>query len=69
MEVKVLVIQSCLDSCIPIDCSLSGSSVQILEWVAIPFSRGIFLTQRSNLGLLHCRQIVSTTGASCCCCC
>ena len=27
-----------------------------LEWVAISFSRGIFLTQGSNPGLLHCRQ-------------
>ena len=40
-----------------------GSSVQgllqarILEWVAIPFSRGIFPTQGSNPGLPHCRQI------------
>ena len=37
-----------------------GSSVQVrlLEWVAIPSSRGIFPTQGSNpgfLGLLHCR--------------
>ena len=31
---------------------------RILEWVAISFSRGIFLTQGSNLGLLHCRQIL-----------
>ena len=40
-----------------------GSSVhgilqaRILEWVATP-SRGIFLIQGSNLGLLHCRQIL-----------
>ena len=46
------------------DCSLPGSSVhgifqtRILEWIAIPFSRGIFLTQELNLGLLHCRQIL-----------
>ena len=44
--------------------SLSGSSVhgilqaRILEWAAIPFSRGVSLTQRSNSGLLHCRQIL-----------
>ena len=44
--------------------SLPGSFVhgilqaRILEWVAISFSRGIFLTQGSNLGLLHCRQIL-----------
>ena len=41
----------------PIDCHLPGSSVhgilqaRILEWIAIPFSRG------SNPGLQHCRQI------------
>ena len=41
-----------------------GSSVhgilqaRILEWVAIPFSRGIFPTQGLNPGLLHCRQIL-----------
>ena len=30
----------------------------ILERVAFPFSRGIFPTQGSNAGLLHCRQIL-----------
>ena len=51
-------------SCDPMDCSLPGSSVQgilqsgILEWVAMPSSRGIFLNQGLNLYLLHCRQIV-----------
>ena len=55
--------QSCLTLCDPMDCSLPGSSVHgilqasILEWVALPFLQGIFLTQGSNLGLLHCRQI------------
>ena len=44
-EVKVLVIQSCLTLCDPMDCNPSGSLVhgilqaRILEWVAIPFSR------------------------------
>ena len=43
---KVKVAQSCLTLCDTMDCSLSGSSVhgilhaRILEWVAIPFSRG-----------------------------
>ena len=43
----------------PMDCSLPGSCVhgilqaRILEWVAIAFSRGIFLTQALNPGLLH----------------
>ena len=42
----VLVTQSCLTLCDPTDCSPLGSSVhrilqaRILEWVAIPFSRG-----------------------------
>ena len=44
--VVVKVAQSCLTLCDPMDCSLPGSSVhgilqaRILEWVAIPFSRG-----------------------------
>ena len=47
-------LQSCLTLFDPIDCSLPGSSVhgilqaRILEWVAMPSSRGIFLTQGSN---------------------
>ena len=46
------------------DCSPPDSSVRgilharILEGVVISFSRGIFLTQGSNLGLLHGRQIL-----------
>ena len=31
---------------------------RIPEWVAVPFSRGIFPTQESNPGLPHCRQII-----------
>ena len=44
--VKVLVAQSCPTLCDPMDCGLPGSSVRgilrarILEWVAMPFSRG-----------------------------
>ena len=43
---KVLVTQSCLTLCDPMDSNLPGSSVhgisqaRILEWVAIPLSRG-----------------------------
>ena len=39
-------LQSCPALCDPMDCSLTGSSVhgilqaRILEWVAMPFSRG-----------------------------
>ena len=56
------VAQSCLTLYNPMDCSPPDSSVhgilqaRILEWVAISSSRGIFLTQASNLyllGLLH----------------
>ena len=45
---KVLVTQSCLTLYNPMDCSPAGSSIhgilqaRILEWVAIPFSRGSF---------------------------
>ena len=45
-KVKVLVVQSWLTLCDPVDCSRLGSSVhgtlqaRILEWVALPFSRG-----------------------------
>ena len=44
----------CLTDCDPMDCSQPGSSVRvilqarILEWVVMPSSRGIFLTQGSN---------------------
>ena len=43
---KVLVAQSCLILCDPMDCRLPDSSVHgilqagILEWVSIPFSSG-----------------------------
>ena len=61
---NVLVTQSCLTLCDPMDYMLPGSSVhgilqaRILEWVVIPFSRGIFPTQGLKLGLLHCREIL-----------
>ena len=38
--------------------SMGFSQARILEWVAISFSRGIFLTQGSNPHLLHCRWIL-----------
>ena len=65
-KVKVLVAQLYPTLCDPIDYRPPGSSVhgilwaRILDWVAVFFSRGIFLTQGSNPGLLHCRQIQST---------
>ena len=50
--------------CDPMDCSPSGSSVhgisqaRTLEWVAIPFSRRVFLTQGLHLGLPHGKEIL-----------
>ena len=50
--------------CDPMDCSPPGSSVHgisqagRLEWDCHSLLLGIFPTQGSNLGLLHCRQIV-----------
>ena len=55
-------VKSCLTLPNPMDCSLLGSSVseifqtRIMGWVAISYSRGIFLTQGSNQhlsSLLH----------------
>ena len=60
--VCVLVIQLCLTLCDPMECSPPGSSVhgisqaRVLEWVAISFSGGIFLTQELNPRLPHCEQ-------------
>ena len=63
--VTVKVAQSCPTLCDSMDCSLPGSSVheilqaRILEWiVSHSLLQGIFPTQGSNLGLLHCRQIL-----------
>ena len=48
--VRVESLQSCLTFCDTMDCSPTGSSVhgilqaRIPEWVAMPSSRGIFLT-------------------------
>ena len=46
VKMCVLAVQSCPILCDPVDCSPLGSSVleilqvRILEWVAVPFSRG-----------------------------
>ena len=58
------LLHSCLTLCDSMDYRPPGSSLHgipqagILEWVAIPFSRGVFLTQGWNLGLLLCRWIL-----------
>ena len=60
----MLVAQSCLTLCDPMDCRLRGSSVhgifqaRILVWVAIYFSRGSFQLRDQTPGLLHCRQML-----------
>ena len=54
--------QLCLTLCYPTDCSPAGSSIHGIfpgknTGVGCHFLfQGIFLTQGSNLGLLHCRQ-------------
>ena len=64
MYMYVLVTQSRPTLCDPMDYSSPGSSVtgifqtRILECVANPLFRGSSLTQDSNWGLLHCRQIL-----------
>ena len=60
-----LVDKSCLTLCDSMDCYPTRLlypwdffQARILEWVAILFSREIFMTQGSNLHLLNCRQIL-----------
>ena len=54
----VLITQSCLTLCDPMDCSPPGSSVhgilwaRIVEWIAIPFSRG-FSRLRNQTPVFH----------------
>ena len=61
-QVLPLVAQSCPTLCDPM--TPPGSSVhgilqpRILEWVAMPFSRGSSLFKVKNLGLPHCSQIL-----------
>ena len=60
----MLVVQSCPTLCDPIACSLPGSSVHGMLQARITGVGShsllwrIFPTQRSNPGLLHCRQIL-----------
>ena len=65
MKVKVLVAQSCPTLYDPMDCTPPNSSVseivqrRILEWVAIPFSKGASWPKDGTFsGLPHCRQIL-----------
>ena len=53
------VTHSCLTLCDPMDyIHHEIGQARILEWVAVPISRGIFPTQGSNPGLPHGRQIL-----------
>ena len=64
LTLLLLFTQSCPTPCDPLDYSPPGSSVhgisqaRVIEWVAIYFSRGIFLTQASYACLVLCRQIL-----------
>ena len=61
VKVKVLIDRLCLTLCDPMDCSLPGFSVhgilqaRILGVSCYFLPQGIFPTQGSNPGLLHCR--------------
>ena len=56
---KVKVAQSCLTLCNLMDCPWNSPVfARILEWVAFPFSRGIFPTQGSNPGLSQSGRIL-----------
>ena len=53
------VAQSCPTLCDHMDYTVHGIlQARMLEWVAFPFSEGIFPTPGSNPGLPHCRQIL-----------
>ena len=61
---KCLVAQSCPTLCDPMDCSPPGSSVhrdfpgKNTEVGRLSILQGIFPTQESNQGLLHCRWVL-----------
>ena len=64
MAVKVLVTQSCLTLCDPMNCSLpcswnSPGKNTVVGCHAL--LQGFFLTQGSKLGLLRCRQKTCNT--------
>ena len=53
------VAHSCPTLCDPMDYTVHGIlQARILEWVAFPFSGGVFSTQGSSPGLSHCRRIL-----------
>ena len=56
--VKVKVTQSCLTLCDPMDGSPWNSPGQNTRVGILSLLQGIFPTQGSNPGLLHCRRIL-----------
>ena len=59
VKVKLKASPLCPTLCDPMVYTVHGMlQSRILEWVAFPFSRGVFPTQGSNPGLPHCRQIL-----------
>ena len=57
--VKVKFVQLCLTLCDPMGYTRHGIlQARILEWVAFSLLQGIFPTQGSSPGLMHCRQIL-----------
>ena len=79
VKMRVLVVQSGLTLCSPMDCSLPGSSVhgilqaRILEWIAMPFSR-VFSWPRDQTQVyctagrffaVRCTGLVSCTAGIC----
>ena len=60
MKVNVSISQSCLTLCHPMDWALPWNSPGKNTGVGChSFLQGIFSTQGSNLGVLHCRQLLS----------
>ena len=54
---KVRVAQLCPTLCDPMDCIVHGIlQARKLEWGSLSLLQGIFTTQGSNPGLLHCTQ-------------
>ena len=62
MKAKVIVAQSCLTLWDPWPVTRQAPLFMEFSrqkyWSGLPFLQGIFLTQGSNLGVLHCRQIL-----------
>ena len=57
--VIVKVAQSCLTLCDPVDYTVHGILQAQIRVGSLSLLQGIFLTQESNWGLLHCRQFLS----------